>query len=152
MGRSPESPALFGDPRSTVTLPVEIGLPPVDTRGEHVFAMFGRKEWLLKKRFLIFIKNSWQTVLQRAETSDNHRMSPTRPEINAKSTLYFGTFSGRVGDICWFGWCLCTLKHRLSWIFDENQKTFFLNPFFSSKDRKNVLSTGVHGRQTDLHG
>ena len=92
MGRSPESPALFGDPREPVTLPVEIGLPPVDTRGEHVFAIFGRKEWILKKSFLIFIKNSWQTVLQRAETSDNHRMSPTRPEINAKSFVFWHVF------------------------------------------------------------
>ena len=51
MGRSRESPALFGDPRTTVTLPVEIGLPPVDTRGEHVFAIFGLKEWIFKKCF-----------------------------------------------------------------------------------------------------
>ena len=58
MGRSLESPALFADPRSTERLPLEIGLPPVDTRGEHVFAIFGRKEWILKKSFLIFIKNS----------------------------------------------------------------------------------------------
>ena len=58
MGRSLESPALFGDPPSTDRLPVEIGLPPVDTRGEHVFAIFGRKEWIYKKSFLIFIKNS----------------------------------------------------------------------------------------------
>ena len=45
MGRSLESPA---DPPSTDRLPVEIGLPPVDTRGEHVFAIFGRKEWITR--------------------------------------------------------------------------------------------------------
>ena len=92
MGRSLESPAIFAVSPSWGTLPVEIGLPPVDTRGEHVFAIFGRKEWIYKKSFLIFIKNSWQTVLQRAETSDNHRMSPTRPEINAKSFVFWHVF------------------------------------------------------------
>ena len=56
VGRSPESSALFGDPPKPLTLPVEIGLRPVDTRGEHAFAIFGRKEYIYKKRFLISSK------------------------------------------------------------------------------------------------
>ena len=82
MGRSLESPV---DPPSTDRLPVEIGLPPVDTRGEHVFAIFGRKEWIKKKKFFDFHQQFSKYHLLDLKTCQN--------------TKAFALISGRVGDI-----------------------------------------------------
>ena len=128
------------------------------TRGHPWRARFcdlWKKRMDFKKKFTDFHQKFLTNGASTCTVVQRHQIVMECRLLNLKSMqnpLHFGTFSGRVGDICRFGWCLCTLKHRLSLIFDENQKTFFLKSFFSSKDRENVLSTGVHGWQTDLHG
>ena len=66
---------------------------------------------------------------KRSFNVESHRMSPTRPENNAASFIFWiRSRSSRrnPGKITVLGRCLCTLKHRLSRILHFLFSGFFL--------------------------
>ena len=150
MGRSLESPA---DPRSTGRLPLEIGLPPVDTPWRARFCD------LWKKRMDFFWFSS-KIHDKRCFNVQRHQIIIECRLLDLKSMqnpLYFGTFSGRVGDICRFGWCLCTLKHRLTRIFYGFRYFFFkvvllslIHPKMKVRASNSEKSTNLHARKINL--
>ena len=133
-----------GTSRNSGILPVEIPCGPRWPVESTFLRSLEEKNGFKKKVFWFSSKIHDKRCFNVQRHHPNQQISPTRPENVPKYKGFCIDFrsSRRHSMIIW---CLCTLKHRLSWFFDENQKTFFKIHSFHPKITKTCsprVSTG----------